>query len=101
LEKHICREEQRMYIDSSMILTPGAKDELLKRGVEIVYSAKPAKKDTAVLSPENSKSGAATGTQERALAERVVHLLTSEYGLTDREKIMDISMQVIEKMRKL
>ena len=39
LDEFICQEEATLYVDASMILTPGAKDELLKRGVAVVRTS--------------------------------------------------------------
>ncbi len=36
LEEHICRAHNKVYADGSIILTPGAKDELARRGIAVV-----------------------------------------------------------------
>lgn len=99
IEEYICRNENRAYIDSSLILTPGARDELLKRGVDIVYAARPAEKGDCPAPPAKSGPVTATDSEERALIEKTVQILNKEYGLTDRDKIMEISVQVIKRLR--
>ena len=41
LDAAICQASGKIYVDGSIILTPGAKDELIKRGIPIVYGPKP------------------------------------------------------------
>jgi hypothetical protein len=98
LDTQICREEQRIYIDSTMILAPGAKDELRRRGVEIVYSSQPSGKNSSWPAPESTGNERTVESGNSELVERIVEILSTEYGVTDGKKIMAISLQVIEKL---
>lgn len=47
LDEHICQSSKKIYADGSIILTPGAKDELKNRGISIVYGPKPEPEESA------------------------------------------------------
>jgi len=70
-----------VYMDGSIILTPGAKDVLRNKGVSIVYGAKPemCKKDQ--------------------LEATVAALLKKEYGITDDVQIKAVSCKVVEMIK--
>jgi len=96
LDQYICREEMRVYLDSSLILSPGAKDELHRRGVEIVYSARPVEREKASPPEKCNTPEPGAGSNDRVLIEKIVQLLSTDYGLNDKDQIMDVSMRVVD-----
>lgn len=99
LSEYTCRTSNRIYVDNTMILTPGAKDELSKKGIDIVRTPCPDMDTcTAHSSPAAADSGAC---QE---AERLIYglaaMLQSEYGITDPEKLKALSIKAATIIRK-
>ncbi len=41
VDAYICKETGTLYADGTLVLTPGAKDELGRRGVAVVYGPRP------------------------------------------------------------
>lgn len=92
VKQYICHDQQKIYVDNNtMILTPGAKDYLSQAGIGIVYGAKPGN-ITAVC----SKSQAAPDTE---LIAKVVCILKNDYGITDAQKLCNVTSQVLTKLQ--
>jgi len=70
-----------VYMDGSIILTPGAKDVLRNKGVAIVYGPR----------PETS--------EEDRLEAMVADLLKKEYGITDDAQVKAVSSKVVEMIK--
>lgn len=70
-----------VYMDGSMILTPGAKDVLRNKGVTIVYGPRP---ETC---------------EEDRLAAMVADLLKKEYGITDDAQVKAVCCKVVEAIK--
>ncbi|SCY24089.1 hypothetical protein [Desulfoluna spongiiphila] len=70
-----------VYMDGSIILTPGAKDVLRNKGVTIVYGPR----------PETS--------EEDRLEAMVADLLKKEYGITDDAQVKAVSSKVVEMIK--
>jgi hypothetical protein len=96
LDQYISREDQRRYLDSTLVLSPGARDELQRRGVEITRGAKPASQEKVPNPSADRDTELVAATNDRALIERIVRLLRDQYGLTDRDKILAVSLEVME-----
>ena len=41
VDAYICKETGTLYLDGTLLLTPGAKDELSRRGVAVAYGPRP------------------------------------------------------------
>ncbi|SMF29755.1 hypothetical protein [Desulfovibrio gilichinskyi] len=91
LESFICQDSAKIYVDNSMILTPGAKDELSKRKIEIVRGSKP---DTTVC------EAAEHGTEgfERFVLTIAV-MLKEQFGINDPEQLQILSYQVAKTVK--
>ncbi len=88
----ICKETRTFYADSSVILTPGAKDELNRLGVSIVYGPCP---DTHCC----AGTDAASAVDVEALLVGVAAMLKSEYGVEDPETLKSVSCEVVRTIK--
>lgn len=109
LESFICKESGSLHMDGSLILTPGARDELSRRGVAVVYGPRPESGSCAPAAgacPPGCTCAACTagaGT-EASGAERLVlavaGILKDRYGITDPGQLRTLSCHVVETIRK-
>ena len=113
-KKYVCDGEKRIYVDSTMILTPGAKDYLRNRGVAILYGSNPNTVEKLSGGTEHDKksdlsSNLLSGTekifdqqevtdQDRELVMNIVKILKNNHNITDVEKIQDITIQILKKI---
>ncbi len=100
LEDYVCRASNQLHADSTIILTAGAKDELRKRGVAIVYGSGSA--GSACHSMMNGASflgltGKAANMEELLLG--VAAILKKEYGVTDPQELKALSLQAIKTIK--
>lgn len=94
LDAHICQETKSVYVDGSIILTAGAKDELRKRGIDLVYGPNPkAAGGCAAV----AASFGCTDAEEMLIA--VAALLKKEYGITDPESLKAASHQIVKTLQ--
>ena len=100
LEACICRETGSVYIDGSIILTPGAKDELSKRGIAVVYGPRPGgapRAATQACPPGcTCKACCGKGMDVERLILGVACILKEEYGIHDPAELHRISCQVVK-----
>lgn len=87
LEDFICRLDKRIYVDN-MILTPGAKDELSKRGVAIIYGPCP---NAAGCQAHGAVSSAVVNKDNERLFYGIAAMLQSDYGIKDTELLKNLS----------
>jgi len=96
VEQFIRSGEQTLYVDQTMLLTPGAKDYLREKGISVVYAAQPA----AVPQPEPK---AETETRSTAtdpdLPARIGELLKKDFSITDCGLITEVTRKVMERLR--
>ena len=91
LDQYICQASHKIYVDgSTMILTPGAKDALSKKGISIVYGPNP---DAATCC-----SGHHDADADR-LFWGVAAMLKDEYGVTDPAALKTLSAQVVKALK--
>jgi len=91
VKQYICHEEKKIYVDNTMILTPGAKDYLSQVGVGIVYGAKPG--NSSANCPE------VKAVPNTELIAKVVCILKNDYGITDAQKLCNVTTQVLAKLQ--
>ena len=108
LDSVICRETGKVYADGSIILTPGAKDELSRRGVAIVYGPKSGDAGCATPAagcpagctcPACSKKSVLDCTTLDALTRSVSAMLKNHYHITDEEQLNRLSRQALQTIR--
>ncbi len=114
LNEYICQSSNKLYADGSIILSPGAKDELAKRGVTIVYGPRPDAAQgcppgctcpacmAAQACPHGCTCAECTATMDKDLERlfyAVAAMLKTEYGITDHEQLKKISCQVVKTLK--
>jgi len=92
LDAAVCHASGKMYVDGSIILTPGAKDELTRRGIAVVYGPNPH-------APQCAPDARACppGLEDLILA--VSGILKTQYGIEDPEQLRAMSRQVVDTIR--
>ncbi len=112
LDAFICRQDGKLYVDRNRILTPGAKDELSRRGVSIVYGEEPAPAvqpegacrgccgagKTFFVGPEEGTSLASAKSLE-SLSMAVAAMLRTQYGVTDPEDVRRMTVEALKTIR--
>ncbi|WP_136799091.1 hypothetical protein [Desulfosediminicola ganghwensis] len=102
IESFICQANGAIYVDSTMILTPGAKDELSKRKIRTVRDAKPAACCGGYHAcPARLCDGVAEDADFERLFYGVAAMVKEEYGIEDPEKLKEISHQIVQTLKKL
>ena len=108
LDSVICRATGKVYADGSIILTPGAKDELSRRGVAIVYGPKSGDAGCAAAAagcpvgctcPACSGKSALDCTTLDALTRSVSEMLKNNCHITDEEQLKLLSRQALQTIR--
>ena len=92
LEECICQTSGKIYADGTIILTPGAKDELTRRGIPIVYGPKPEAVECAPAT-----GAVAPGLENLVCA--VSGILSKQYGITDPEQLQAMSCLVVKTIK--
>ncbi|MDO5536486.1 MAG: hypothetical protein Q4F72_03010 [Desulfovibrionaceae bacterium] len=118
LDAYICKADGRLYVCQGRLLTPGAKDELSKRHVCVVYGPEP---QPAPAAPEpaagSCRSGCCCGTGRtfyvgpeegtslsmadslESLSIAVAAMLKSRYGVTDPEELRAKTVEALRTIR--
>lgn len=109
LDAFICRQDGKLYVCRNRILTPGAKDELHRRGVSVVYGEEPAPavqpeggccgagKSFLVGSEEGTPLAAASSLESLSMA--VAAMLRKQYGVTDSEQVRSMTVEALKTIR--
>lgn len=117
LDAFICKQDGKLYVDQGRILTPGAKDELARRGVSVVYGPEPTPEPAApscqpagpcrgccgtgrtfYVGPEEGSTLSMAGSLE-SLTIAVASMLKKEYGVTDPEEIRAMTIEALKTIR--
>ena len=118
LDAFICRQDGKLYVDRDRILTPGAKDELARRGVSVVYGPEPAQEPapaaacqpsgpcrgycgtgrTFYVGPEEGSALSTAGSLE-SLSIAVASMLRKQYGVTDPEQLRAMTIEALKTIR--
>lgn len=97
LDAFVCMSAPRVYVDSATsILTPGARDEIAWRGLEIVNGPCP---DYAACG-HKSHGIAGPDVNEDVLV-GIAAILKKDHGVTDPEQLKRMTLEVVAAMRKL
>lgn len=111
LNSFISRKDGKLYVGKNGILTPGAKDELARRKVSIVYGEEPAVEDRApcacgcgaagktfFIGPEEAIGLSSAGSLE-SLSLAVAHMLRTQYGETDPARIRAMTVEALKTIK--
>lgn len=100
IHNYISEGENELYVDSSMIISPGVKDILRNKGIVIVYGQR--KEDS---SKEITECKEVSGLNKREkhddeseIIKTVTNLLLHEFKITDDEIIKKIIEKVLNKI---
>lgn len=105
IEACICKATGKVYADGSFLLTPGARDELSRRGIAIVNGPRPEAAPCLsgctceVCTPQSENGNAGCTADLELLLLGVAALLKTEYGVHDQEMLKAISCQVVKTIR--
>jgi hypothetical protein len=100
LEHFLCKTENRMYVDNTAgVLTPGAKDELAKRHVEIVYGPCPFYASCGHQAPAEHGASVDGGVSLEALVYGIAASIKQEHGVTDPMQLQEMTRQVLETLK--
>jgi hypothetical protein len=101
LEHFLCKTENRIYVDNAaVVLTPGAKDELAKRHVEIVYGPCPFYASCGHQAPAAGHGASADeGVSLEALVYGIAASIKQEHGVADPDQLREMTRQVLEKIK--
>lgn len=103
MDAYICLDSKKFYAEDNMVLTPGVKDELSKRGIAIVHSSKP---ETVYSRCSANAHAAGAHAQAAPQADNLEDLLVSvaalvreEFGIEDPETLKAVSCQVVKTLK--
>lgn len=91
VEQHICHEERKLYVDQTMILSPGAKDYLTENGVAIVYGAR--------VETCSSPTRPSQEVPEQEMNKMIAKILKRDYGIEDDSQICEIIGRVLARLK--
>lgn len=86
IEQFICHAERKLYVDQTMILSPGGKDYLREKGIALVYGAQPLVAVAPAAAPVTD------------LSRTIGLILKRDYAITDHAQVAEITRQVLAKL---
>lgn len=92
VDPYICPDSGKFYADETMILTPGAKDELGKRGVAIVHGPMPEPAKACAAQEPCAQSA-------NDLLVAVAAMVKDEFGVEDPEQLKAITCQAVKTIK--
>ncbi len=100
LDDFICKECGAFYQDGSMILTAGAKDELNRRGIRILYGGAPAGSCCAGgAAPAVDAAGIAGAASLEDLLVELAVMIREQCGISDPEQLRDASLKALQTIK--
>lgn len=115
LKSYICEANSRIYVDTTMILTPGAKDELSKRKIAIIRDTVPEFASCGAAScparlcadgvemTNDTPDMKSTQSSDDADIERlffgVAAMVKEEFGIEDHQQLKDISCKIVKALK--
>ena len=100
LDRYVDAGQTLFALGPDMILAPGAKDILCRRGIKIEYQ-RAAKEQGGACTPKEAKNSAQPGQKEQssaALVQVIVRLLRKQYGIDDPQVIQKITLEVLARL---
>jgi hypothetical protein len=97
----VCKKNNTIYVDHSMILSPGVKDILRDRGITIVYGDRKKVKEEAVQCVNwELAHGECRSNTESDLENTIINILRKDFNIFDNEvtgKIVGNVLRIIHK----
>ncbi|WP_432408082.1 hypothetical protein [Wukongibacter sp. M2B1] len=102
IEDFLVEGESEFYADSSMIITPGAKDILRNKGIVIVFGERKEEcsKATADCQETSSVEDQDKNDNELATIRTIANLLAQEFKITDIKMIKQVTSEVLKRIEK-
>lgn len=93
--------ENTILVDNTMVLTPGARDLLSSRKVDIIRVAQVQAEEnsfslSACLPPKNEFKGSGSGAERDAFTRNLSAMLEKSYGLTNPVELDEYTQKAIE-----
>lgn len=106
VDQYINGDEKKIYVDKTMILTPGVKDYLRNKGIAIAYGKAPHPDPEEKSYPEQvivSEKGVTGDAAMDAKAVekimiRIFEILKGDHKIEDEEKIKVLSLQIFNRV---
>ncbi|SHK09386.1 hypothetical protein [Paramaledivibacter caminithermalis] len=100
IDEYLVEGENKFYADSSMIISPGAKDILRNKGIVIIYGDRKESCGKDIYECKEVSCLDAEKKNDRYLniASTIARLLTQEFRITDAEMVEEITSKVLNKI---
>ncbi len=82
LDKFVKEDSKSFLVDDTIILSPGVKDILDERGVKLIY-----------------KNNIDRNVEKEDILDRISSMLKKDFNIKDEEKINEIAIKVLEKIK--
>lgn len=102
IHDYLIEGENEFYADSSMIISPGAKDIIRNKGIVIIYSNR---KENSSKDIAECKEVSCLGVEEKSdnklkTIRTIARLLTQEFKITNAKMVEEITSKVLNKIEK-
>lgn len=102
IHDYLIEGESEFYADSSMIISPGAKDIIRNKGIVIIYGNK---KDSFRKGISECQEVSCLDVEEKSdnnlkIIRIIARLLTQEFEITDAKMVEEITSKVLNKIEK-
>lgn len=117
LKSYVCEANSRIYVDKTMILTPGARDELSKRKIEIIRDTVPEFTSCGAAScparlcvdnvnvldatPDTKSTKSSDDADMERLFYGVAAMVKEEFGIEDHQQLKDISCKIVTALKEM
>lgn len=88
-------EAKEIYVDSSMILTSGAKDYLRDKKVKLVYT----KQVAALETPARSNAGMCQSEKLKMVVTKIVSILKNDFQISDSGTVERVTQRVLSGLK--
>lgn len=95
ISSYLAAGANEIYVDTSMILTAGAKDYLRQKKVKLVYSKQAAAPQTPC-----QKANTANAIDLKNIVTRIVSILKNEYQVSDADKVERVTQRVLRGLQR-
>lgn len=109
LDEFICKESGKVRIDGDTLLTPGAKDELSKRRIGIIYDRCSRQGPAAAgqtggkgcppgcKCPQCTQAKLPAGMEDLLIS--IAAVLKKDYGVKDPDELRNMSLKVVKSLK--
>ena len=95
LDTYIRKDLGKLFVTPDRLVTAGVKDELKRRGVQLVYGPEPAP-----VQPVCCSAPQADGADKlKRAAAIVVAILREQYGMTDESQIQAVAVKILKAVK--